>query len=75
MNIYTLKKELEKVKSDYNNALKKVFHYLELRDDGMSEKYIAVQLNKYTAKTQLLDRERNRLIEEISKKELLFKKV
>jgi hypothetical protein len=41
MNIYTLKKELEKVKIDYNNALKKVFHYLELRDDGMSEKYTA----------------------------------
>jgi hypothetical protein len=68
MNIYTLKQELEKIKSDYNNALKKVFHYLELRDYGMSEKYTAGQLNKYTAKTQLLDRERNRLIEEINKK-------
>jgi hypothetical protein len=42
---------------------------------ALSEKYTAGQLNKYTAKTQLLDRERNRLIEEISKKELLFKKV
>jgi hypothetical protein len=38
MNIYTLKKELEKVKSDYNNALKKVFHYLELRDEGIERK-------------------------------------
>jgi hypothetical protein len=75
MNIYTLKQELEKVKSDYNKALKKIFHYLELRDDGMSPKYVAIQLNKYTERTQLLDRERNRLIEEINKKELLFKKL
>jgi hypothetical protein len=75
MTIDNLKKELDKVKGEYNNALNKVFHYLDLLDDGMSPKYVAIQVNKYTERTQLLDRERNRLIEEINKKELLFKKL